>query len=87
MTLLWLAVLIVAGVVWLACWQIRALKARLETTITRVQVLEADIAVSRRDWADTTILATEAKLAADIAQQIASATCRYAFTPINRRPS
>ena len=85
--MIWLAVLIVAGVVWLACWQIRAFTVRLDGAITRIQVLEADIAVSRRDWADTTICATEAKLSADIAQQIASATCRYAFTPINRRPS
>ena len=85
--LLWLAVLIVAGVAWLACWQIRALTVRMEGAITRIQGLESDMAARRLEWAETTIQATEAKLAADIAQQIASATCRYAFTPIGRTPS
>lgn len=80
MLLLWLAVGSQGIVLWLACRQIRALKARLG-------VMDAETVSLRRDWADTTILSAEAKATADVAQQIASATCRYAFAPLGKSPS
>ena len=78
MLLLWIAL----SVVTLALWVCASVVTRQRDELI---ALRAELKDLRKDWAETTILAAEAKTESTIAHQIAAATCRYAFTPIGKQ--
>ena len=84
MLLLWLAITVQGVALWLACWQIRASKARVEDIVTRLQRAELRAIETEGLVIQTRITADYANANAQIAKDIASATCRYAFTPIGK---